>query len=172
MSDDGLGYTEPGSPTHVFDIEKMGGSPEKVRERVQLAGSGTVLAEVVRVRNDAAASTDYGLVVRPIAVVTRSDTYTGAANGTTASATGWPPKHFALQVVGTGAAATAWEVRLEGSLNGSNWMEMARHTQNDGDGIVVPQGFGPFPLLHLRTRCVSVTLGGATNIVATLLGVP
>ena len=39
---------------------------------------------------------------------TRSDTYTESGNGTTVDVSLKPHKHFALQVKGTGAAASAW----------------------------------------------------------------
>ena len=44
--------------------------------------------------------------------LTRSDTYTAAANGTTITTTSRPLRDFTVQVKGTGAAATAWDVRL------------------------------------------------------------
>jgi hypothetical protein len=160
-------------PTHGFDIENMGGTPEKVRERVQIAGSGTVLAEIAKVINAQPAGTEYGLVVRPTSApfATGDDTYTAGGNGVALDASKAPVKHFSLQVVGTGAAASAWIVALEISLDNANWTEILRHVTADGDGVVLSAGPAPFPALFLRSRCVSVTLGGATNIVATILGV-
>lgn len=172
MSDDALGYEEPGSPTHVFDVESLGGSPEKVRERVQIAGSGTTLAEVARVRNSQPGVADYGVVVRPVApFATRADTYTTADDGTTVDRSTAPVSKFALQVVGTGDVPIAWDVRLEGSLDGTNWVEILRHTSSDGNKAIISTP-SPFPVLYLRSRCEALTLGLATNVVVTLLGMP
>lgn len=101
---------------------------------------------------------------------TRSDTYTVAANGTTIDCSTNPLKCFSIQVKGTGAAATAWDVVLEGSLNNVNFTTIVSHGTADLDGTT--KSFAtPFPVLYLRSRCASITLGGATNVVATILGV-
>jgi len=101
----------------------------------------------------------------------RQDTYTGTANGTTINASTAPLKAFSLQVKGTGAAATSWDVRLEGSLDNANFTQVLQHTNVDGDGAVKFSGASLSPALYFRSRCAGLTLGSATNIVVTILGV-
>ena len=101
----------------------------------------------------------------------RSDTFTGSGNGTTVDVSAQGMTSFAIQVKGTGAAATAWSVVLEGSLNGTNFVTIMQHintTHSDGD--IQFTGATKYPLLYFRARCVSLTLGSATDIVVTILG--
>lgn len=105
---------------------------------------------------------------------TRSDTYTATGNGTTVDVSTKPCTKFSLQVKGTGATATVWTVRLEGSLDNTNFVELMRHAStntvgNNTDGQVVWVDAGPF--LYFRSRCSdTLTLGSATNIIATIVG--
>lgn len=104
---------------------------------------------------------------------TRADTFTASGNGTSVDVSGRPCSQFALQVKGGTGAPTAWDVVLEGSLNGTNYTTILRHGNANpnganADGAVVYAAAAPF--LHFRARCVSVTPGPATNIVATIVG--
>lgn len=105
---------------------------------------------------------------------TRSDTYTATGNGTAVDVSVKPCRRFSLQVKGTGAAPSVWTVRLEGSLDGTNYVELMRHAStnpvgNNADGAVVWVEAGPF--LYFRSRCSdTLTLGSATNIIATIVG--
>jgi len=99
----------------------------------------------------------------------RSDTYTGTATGTTVNASSAPVKSFSMVVKGTGAAATSWTVVLEGSLNNVNFTTLLTHSNTDGDGVLKSTTSNS-PVLYYRTRCTAVTLGSATNIVTTILG--
>lgn len=103
----------------------------------------------------------------------RSDTYTGAGNGTSVDASTKPCKNFSLQVKGTGAAPTAWNVVVEGSLNNTQFTTILEHSnagefRSAADGETVSFNGGPF--FYFRSRCVSITLGSATNVVATIVG--
>lgn len=100
---------------------------------------------------------------------TRADTYIATGNGTTVNASSAPTKDYSIQVKGTGAAATAWDARLECSLNNADFTMIAQHTNVDGDGVVK---FSALPLacLYFRSRVSGLTLGTATNIVVTILG--
>lgn len=105
---------------------------------------------------------------------TRSDTYTTAANGTTVDVSVRPARRFSLQVKGTGAAASAWNVVLEGSLNNAQFTTILEHSnagefRNAADGETVYFDTN-VPWLYFRSRCVSVTLGSATNVIATIVG--
>lgn len=102
----------------------------------------------------------------------RGDTYTAAATGTAVDVSDVGASTFGMQVKGTGAAATAWNVVLEVSLDGTNYASLLTHSSADGDsdGGVVWSGANASPALYFRSRCVSVTLGSATNVVATIVG--
>lgn len=106
----------------------------------------------------------------PDSFFSRSDTFTAAGNGVTVNASDRPINSFAIQVVGTGASATAWTVVLEGSLDGTNFTAMLTHNTVTGNGTVLFSGANLFPVNYFRSRCVSVTLGSATNIVVYVLG--
>lgn len=80
------------------------------------------------------------------------------------------PKSMGLVVKGVGAAANAWSAVLEGSLDGTNWTTILTHSS--GDGTIVWTGAGLyFPVNYLRTRLASVTLGSASAVVVSAIGV-
>jgi hypothetical protein len=98
-----------------------------------------------------------------------TDTFTTAANGTTRTMTDIPVSRFSMQLKGTGAAASAWNVVVEVSLDGTTFTTILTHantTHADGATITMLM---VSPVLYFRARCVSVTLGGATNVVATVV---
>ena len=103
---------------------------------------------------------------------TRSDTYTGAANGTTVDVSTQGMSRWGIQVKGTGAAPSSWTVHFEVSLNGTNFQSFFTHGTADGDGTVKWGPAGDYPALYFRSRCSAVALGSATNIVATIVGMP
>lgn len=100
----------------------------------------------------------------------RSDTFTMAASGVTVDASAAAANKFAIAVKGTDGVASAWDVRLEGSLDNTNFTQILQHTNATGDGITLFTGASLFPCLYFRSRCASVTLGPATNLVVTLTG--
>lgn len=102
---------------------------------------------------------------------TRADTYTVTGNGTTVSVLTTPVQAFGIQIKGTTAPATTWDVRLEGSLDGTNFSQIIAHTNTDGDGAVKWTGTTLSPSLYYRSRCSGLVLGAASNIVVTILGV-
>lgn len=100
-----------------------------------------------------------------------TDTFTVAGAGAAIDASRHGVKSFALQVKGTGAVPTAWNVVLEGSMDNVNWTEILSHISGEqADGATAWTGTNLNPCLYFRARCVSVTLGTATNIVARILG--
>lgn len=101
---------------------------------------------------------------------TRSDTFTATGNGTTVNQTTAPLSIFSVEVKGTGAAATTWDVRLEGSLDGTNFTQILQHTNVTGDGTQMMSGSLRSPSLYFRSRVAALALGSATNIVVTILG--
>lgn len=97
------------------------------------------------------------------------DTYTAIGNGTAIEAS---VKSYGLQVKGTGATALVWDVKLEASLDGTNYVTILTHTQliGTGDGNIIYSGFLLSPSLFLRSRCATLVLGSASNIVVTIVG--
>lgn len=101
---------------------------------------------------------------------TRSDIYTTTANGVTVDTSTSPLSTYSIQVKGTGAGATTWDIRLEGSLDGVNFSQILQHTNTTGDGAVLWIGSSSAPSLYFRSRCAGLVLGGASNVVVTILG--
>lgn len=103
--------------------------------------------------------------------VSRSDTYTTTASGTTVNVAAIGKSSFGIQVKGTGAAASVWAVALEVSLDGTNFAVLETHSSADGDtdGSIIWSSLDT-PALYFRSRCTSVTLGSATDIIATIIG--
>lgn len=100
---------------------------------------------------------------------TRSDTFTTTANGTTVDVSTSPLSAFAVSVKQTGTV-TSWDVRLEGSLNNSEFTSILTHTNVTGDGVVLWTGTLEAPTLYFRSRCAGIVLGAGTNVVVTILG--
>lgn len=146
-----------------------------VRDRLPVALDADGGAKV-HVQNQPASieiSNDVGNPIptsRANAFKTRVDTFTGTTNGVTVDCTAVPLDTYAIQVKGTGAAPTTWDVRLEGSLDGTNFSQILQHTNSTGDGAVLYSGAVLSPSLYVRARCADLALGSATNIVATILG--
>lgn len=98
-----------------------------------------------------------------------TETFTAIADGEIAT-TNRSPKYFAVQVAGTDGTPTAWDARLEGSIDGVNFTQIMAHTQADGHKLIKWGGSLAFPVTHFRVRVLGLTLGPATNIVVTALG--
>ena len=103
---------------------------------------------------------------------TRADTFTVAGDGAIVDTSLRPLSVFSLTVSGEDQAAESWDVRLEGSLDGTNFTEILRHTHLTGDLQTMYSGSNRNPCLFFRSRCVDVVIGSATSIKATILGVP
>lgn len=92
--------------------------------------------------------------------------------GTPINVSGTPIRSFAMVVKGTGAAATYWDVGLEGSIDGVNYSTMLEHWSDlYPDGEVLFGGVISTPALYVRVKVYALTLGPATNIQVNLLGV-
>jgi hypothetical protein len=140
------------------------------------AGSGTSIA------TDDISSVHYQRIKRSVGAdgsatdyldkSSRSDTYTAAANGTTVDVSAQGMKRFGLQVKQTGTVSS-WTVLLEVSLDGTNFVTVLTHTKaDDGDGAIAFTGANLYPALYFRSRCSAITLGGGTNVIATIVGMP
>lgn len=101
----------------------------------------------------------------------RTDAYAAPGAGPTVNVSSSPLRTFSIQVTGAGAAADAWDVLLEGSLDGSRFTTLLEHTELTGDGEALFSGTNLQPILYYRSRVVSLTLGGASSVSVTALGV-
>jgi hypothetical protein len=130
-----------------------------------------VIGDPTTANAGATVSTTHGLRVNPGAQ-SRADTYTGTGNGTAVDASTGVKQWFGLQVKGTGAAATSWTVVLQASLDGANYATILTHSNaSDSDGSIVWIST-PAPALHFRSSVSAVSLGAASNIVVTIVGMP
>ena len=82
----------------------------------------------------------------------------------------FPVTKYSIQVTGEGAAATAWNVDLEASLDGLTFTIVQTHATIDGDGQVVFNGANLAPSLFFRANVTVLTLGAATGITVIILG--
>lgn len=98
------------------------------------------------------------------------ETYSATGTGAVEDVSQRPMRNYTMMVVGTGAAATAWAVKLEGSLDGVVYSEIMEHNTLVGDSENLFSGTTLFPSLYFRTRCTLLTLGPASDIVVTVLG--
>lgn len=99
-----------------------------------------------------------------LAPVLRTQNFTGVASGAAIGVDG--RGGYAVQVVGVGGVPTAWDVRLEGTLNGVNWVELVGmdHVTGDGNGSIVFSGANKYYVDAVRFRVNALTLGPATSI--------
>jgi hypothetical protein len=81
-----------------------------------------------------------------------------------------PMSSFTMQVKGVPSAATLWEVALEGSIDGTSFSQIMKHTTLMGDGENLYSGTTLFPVNYFRINTVILTLGAATSIIVNLLG--
>lgn len=100
----------------------------------------------------------------------RSDVFSApGTNGTVVDVSAQGMGRASLQVVQAGGV-TAWQVDLQVSLDGVNYVTVISHTQAEGSGAIVFSGANHFPGLYFRARCVSIT--GGTNLTATFVVLP
>lgn len=119
----------------------------------------------------AAASAVAGLATIPVSTPFNAglDTFTAVGAGVTQLALSGV-KSYSIQVKGTGGTPTAWNVRLEGSLNNVDFTTILTHNTAVGNGVLLASTTALWPALFFRARVQSLTLGPATNIVVQILG--
>jgi hypothetical protein len=171
-----------GDPVYTFPLAAVGG-PALADKFPSSLGAKTMAGSfsIVLASNHDNIGVDAEIVTQPArsqatdsistGQFNQSDTYTATGNGVTVTATTAPVKYYSVQVTGTGAAATAWDVRLECSLDNVGFTTVLTHTNVDGDTTMKASGSAGFPCLYFRSRTAGLTLGGATNIVVRILGV-
>src|SRR3990167_8944003 len=68
--------------------------------------------------------------------VTQTKTFSaGAASDTTIDVSDAPMKYYALQV-GSSVGVATWDVRVEGSLDGTNFTQIVQHETADGADLI------------------------------------
>lgn len=82
-----------------------------------------------------------------------------------------PAISFSVQVIGTGAVATSWDVELHGSLDGLKFESVLHHRTEDGDGAIVTTNGVHKPMSFFKVVVNQLTLGSATNIKVVVVGV-
>jgi len=97
------------------------------------------------------------------------ETFTTTGNGAIMDISLYPLSKFTITVTATGVVS-AWVVILECSIDGSNFSQIARHTEIIGSGVSIFSGTNLTPSLYFRSRCSSLILGLGTSITATILG--
>lgn len=158
----------PFTPTSQNELDASGNIINPAKEDGNLATlAGTVTSAKVQVNVTNPSLT----TVSTPNFATRQDTFTTTGSGVTINKSAAPVSKFGLQVKGTGAAATLWSVNLEGSLDGVNFSTVLSHVTATGDGSVMWIGSLEAPLLYFRSNVTALTLGSATNIVVTILGI-
>lgn len=99
----------------------------------------------------------------------QTDTFVAPGFGATIDISATPLSNFTILVAPTGAV-TLWNVILEGSIDGNNFSPIATHTNLIGANVAIFPGVNSTPCLYFRVNCTTLTLGGGTNIVTTVLG--
>ncbi len=81
-----------------------------------------------------------------------------------------PLSIWSLQVKGIAVSATSWEVVLEGSVDGTNFSNILKHTTLKGDGVMMVSGTTQFLANYFRISVNSLVLGPATSITVSVVG--
>lgn len=79
---------------------------------------------------------------------------------------------YGLQVTGQAVPATAWDVRLEGSVDQLSWTEILSHVTSDGDGEIKFSGGNRYPVEWVRINVNALTLGPAGFIQVSFEAMP
>lgn len=72
-----------------------------------------------------------------------------------------PFDKFSIQVSGP---VNAWDVRLEGSLDGINFGTILQHTNIKNKSAEIISVAAAAPILYMRSRCAFVDLGNVSNL--------
>ena len=104
--------------------------------------------------------------------ITHTDSFTSTGLGAAISVTYTPIQFVSMVVKGVPVSATAWNIYLDGSLDGVNYTHILDDTSaTEADGEVLYGGSTNSPTLYLRTNAVGLTLGAASSVSVTVLGV-
>lgn len=110
-------------------------------------------------------------ITRSLSSMMRTDNFTTTGTGVVVDAANIPVKSYSVQVTSVGLAASSWDVRLEGSLDGIKYTQILQHTTASGDGAVVYSGASMAPSTFFRSRVAGLLLGTATSINVSIIGV-
>jgi hypothetical protein len=98
------------------------------------------------------------------AAAVQSANYTSTGYGAVVDCSSVGASRCSIQVKGTGASATSWDVRLEGSLDGVSYTPLLQHSDNSADGSIVASGPNVYLVRYLRVNVSALSLGSATDI--------
>lgn len=165
--------------TGEFNVDIRASDGDTIMAVGTTDGTTSGTQKVIKVSATGVVSVDGSATTQPVSGTvttvnsnnTRSDTFTAAANGTTVTTSTYIAKSFAIQVTGTAAAADAWNVVLEGSFDNVTFSTILTHASgSETNGQNKFSGSSFYPCKYFRSRCVSVTLGSATNLVVNIIG--
>ena len=173
----GPGWPDEVQTVSAADLPLPSGAATAAKQDTGNTSLGTINTSLVSVDGKTPALSGGKVPVvftTPVSIVpahaTRADTYTTTASGVTVDSSAVPLQHYGIQVKGTGAAPTSWTALLEGSLDGTNFSTLITHNANDGSILWLIGGVN-LPCLYMRSRVSALSLGSATNIVVTIIGV-
>lgn len=83
-----------------------------------------------------------------------------------------PVKFYSLQVRGSTGTVTAWDVRLEISIDGVNFSPVVSHQTTDGNGAIKTSTSAPygFPATFMRIRTNSIDTSTVKSLVINAIG--
>jgi|GEM_PF-5738260 len=174
--------------TFILCVADTGSSPQSVQMSVLVLptdSSATIRQKMIDLAK-AKTLSEFGLVVKNEDIIvpsfstgasttaseTRTDTFTTPGSGVIIDTSLRPLSVFAIAVEGVGGTPVSWDVRLEGSLDGSKWTKILQHTHITAETESIYSGSNRNPCLFIRSNCVDLSLGLATAIKVTILGVP
>lgn len=161
------------NPQTVFTFVRAANTAAPASAALVGGMDASALLQALQVRTAPPAASDLGLLMRIIQPTTFSlDTYTAVGAGVVIDIVNNPVKSYSVQVNSNGGLATAWDVRLEGGLDGSNFTQILQHTNVTGNLVTVFSGAVFSPTFRFRTRVAGLTLGPATSITVIGLGMP
>lgn len=110
--------------------------------------------------------------IRTVASTTATNFTSITTPGTSSivDVSGSPMVTWTIQVSGVPVAATLWEVILEGSVDGTNFSEILKHTTLTGDKQNLFSGTTLFLANYYRINVTLLTLGAATSITVSVVG--
>ncbi len=96
--------------------------------------------------------------------------FTANGNSPTQNIQSRPCSKVAVQVKGVGAAATAWTVTVDTSLDGTNFTALVTHNTATTDGVIVYAVDKPFSFYKLQMA--GINLAPATAVDVYMVGMP
>src|SRR5258708_21861022 len=132
-----MGQHYPKYPDDVVDGDDVAISPQKTHESLLAVEDGTQSTRRLVTDPQRRLKVVADVATTPSNFVTRSDTFTATGAGAVADASAFVARSYSIQVKGTGAPATSWNVQIEVSLDNVNFTSVMTHTNSVGDGMLL-----------------------------------